>query len=165
MLAKEKEGAGHVEFEESDSGKHKIARLIAGPDLEKERSKKESIFGLTIPRSNSKDKGDRDRDTSSNSKAAKGKDDGNVNAKRDNSTSSIAPLAFAIVSGRNNSSASLTGSSSNIKVDYTSDGSSSNIKANRMLSESVYRSKQTIGEDYMLNNDLIVKFRQVFHGT
>ena len=46
----------------------------------------------------------------------------------------------------------------------SNEGSSSNIKANRMYSQSVYRSKQTIGDDYMLNNDLIVKFRQVFHG-
>ena len=60
--------------------------------------------------------------------------DGYVQAKRDNSSSSVASMAFAIVTGRNNSSASLTGTSSNIRVD-SNEGSSSNIKANRMLSQ------------------------------
>lgn len=159
MLRSEKAGVGHVEFEESGSGKHKVAHLVAGPDLERQSAKKETIFGLSdspARTAGASNKGKGSTDT-------KESGDGDVQAKRNNSSSSIASLAFAIVTGRNNSSASLTGSSTNIKLD-SREGSTSNIKANRMLSQSVYRSKQTIGEEYILNNDLIVKFRQVFHG-
>ena len=52
-----------------------------------------------------------------------------------------------------------------MNIEPSSGGSSNtdgNIKVNRRHSESVYRKRYTMGTAYTLNNDLIVKFRQVF---
>lgn len=166
LLDSEKKGEGHVEFEDSGSGKHKVAHLVAGPEPGNESQKRHSLYEASPA-----DAAARRQDASSS-----GGQGSIVSARRDSSNSSLTSLANQLLGRKGmgmgqeaNSAGSVSGgkpmnvqpsSPGSVSAEATSDG---NIKVDRRYSESVYRKRYTV-TSYTLNNDLIVKFRQVFHG-
>jgi NhaP-type Na+/H+ or K+/H+ antiporter len=142
LLDGEMSGKGHVEFEDSDSGKHKVAVLVPGRDADKEEVAKHSIFGAKL---DSPTPGSKQPHSPASRSDATPNSPGNINVvRRESSASSFTSLANQLLGRKEPDSNSIT--------------------VERTYSESMYRSRPSLGPSYTLNNDLIVKFRQVFHG-